>query len=71
MAWADGGWDAIRQAGLATGCYPVDIDRRRRPGAAEAEVDLAFGPLLPRLRELKKKVDPTNLFRGSWPLLSE
>ena len=33
-----------------------------------ANVALAFGPNLPRLRALKRRWDPDNTFRHSYPL---
>ena len=71
MAWADGGWQELVRAGLATGAYAVDINPFRRPGTAAEEVELAFGrERLERLRALKCAVDPQNLLRSSWPLLA-
>jgi hypothetical protein len=74
MEWADGGWDALLDAGLATGCYPADIDngRRRSTERIAREVALAYGSeALRRLRALKSAVDPGNLFRAAWSLGAE
>ena len=68
-AWADGGWQMLLDHGIATGTYSVDINPFRRPTTAEREVALAYGEHLGRLRELKRELDPTNLFRAGWPLL--
>ena len=69
MKWADAGWQALRDAALATGTYSVDINHYRRPDSADLEVELAYADNLPRLRALKRAVDPTWLFRSGWPLL--
>ena len=69
-AWADAGWQMLLDTGLATGTYVVDVNPFRRPGSADAEVALAYGEdNLRKLRELKRTLDPTNLFRAGWPLL--
>ena len=47
----------------------VDINPWRRPTTADLEVSLAYGDGLTRLRDLKRAVDPQNLFRAGWPLL--
>ena len=67
-AWADDAFESLRGFGL--GCYAVDIDRFRRSGdAAEEEVKLAFGEVnAARLRELKRRVDPMNVFAAAVPL---
>ena len=67
-AWADDAFESLRGCGV--GCYAVDIDRFRRSGdAAEEEVKLAFGEVnAARLRELKRRVDPTNVFAAAVPL---
>ena len=67
-AWADDAFESLRGCGV--GCYAVDIDRVRRSGdAAEEEVKLAFGEVnAARLRELKRRVDPTNVFAAAVPL---
>jgi FAD/FMN-containing dehydrogenase len=67
-SWADDAFDSLR--GVGVGCYAVDIDRFRRPGnAAETETALAFGEEnAARLRELKRRVDPSNLFAAAAPL---
>ena len=67
-SWADDAFDSLR--GVGVGCYAVDIDRFRRPGkAAETETALAFGEEnAARLRELKRRVDPGNLFAAAAPL---
>jgi len=67
--WADGGWQALLSAGIATGAYSVDINPFRRPASADQEVSLAYGEHLERLRALKRRVDANNLFRAGWPLL--
>ena len=68
-AWADGGWQMLLDHRIATGTYSVDINPFRRPTTADREVALAYGEHLGRLRELKRELDPTNLFRAGWPLL--
>ena len=67
-AWADDAFESLRGCGV--GCYAVDIDRFRRSGAdAEEEVKLAFGEVnAARLRELKRRVDPMNVFAAAVPL---
>ena len=70
MAWADRGWRAMVDSGLATGVYIVDTNPLRRPPAVvDEEVALAYGASLDKLRELKHQHDPSNLFRAGWPLL--
>ena len=68
-AWADATWSAVRRAcGDAGGAYAAHIDvHRRSTRAAAEEVALAYSDALARLRALKDKVDPANLFRSSWP----
>lgn len=68
-AWADGIFDAMKALGLVTGCYAVDIDRFRRKDVSE-EVAAAFGANLPRLRALKQRMDPDNLFSSTVPLVA-
>lgn len=64
--WVRRVWDTHGDA--IVGTYSTEI----RPGTPEAEnlVALAFGENLPRLRELKSRWDPDNLFRKYYPLSS-
>ena len=52
------------------GAPPLDSPVEIRPGLPETgrEVALAFGPNLQRLGALKRRWDPTNTFRHSYPL---
>ena len=64
MRWADGAFNALQSHGA--GLYAVDIDPFRRPSSTHDEVMQAYGDAnLRRLRDLKQKVDPLGLFRGT------
>ena len=64
MRWADGAFNALQSHGA--GLYTVDIDPFRRPSSTHDEVMQAYGDAnLRRLRDLKQKVDPLGLFRGT------
>lgn len=62
--WVADVWAALGPC--TVGAYSTEI----RPGLPETgrEVALAFGPNLPRLAALKKRWDPTDVFRHSYPL---
>eukprot|EP00039_Didymoeca_costata_P000900 m.47878 g.47878 ORF g.47878 m.47878 type:complete len:302 (-) comp10540_c0_seq1:2115-3020(-) len=65
--WADTLWTAL--ASSRTGLYVVDIDPIRRDKERIIdEVESTFQENLPRLKKLKVKYDPDNLFQGSVPL---
>ena len=62
--WVADVWAAVGAS--VVGAYSTEI----RPGLPETgrEVALAFGPNLPRLRALKRRWDPENTIRHSYPL---
>ena len=66
--WADNAFEELRAHGA--GLYAVDIDRfHRGDNTAVAETREAFGDgALERLQALKRRVDPTDVFRAAVPL---